>query len=277
MPAEAKTITVRNPKWDFSDISSLDSMGTFSKLMWYTLSLVFPEGERYFIRSVKHFQDQVDDAKLQQEIKAFIAQETQHGRMHEKFNEEFILPDNEETRNRRQNGRERLWFIEEIIGKYISSKLNLAMTAAAEHYTATWAQNAFDDQRVKQLPDSLKNLIYWHAIEEIEHKHVAFDVLAKVDGSYAMRVAGMVVQSFMMGVNLPLLFLRLLAREANVDYGQLLRDLVKESADEKGLIRSFVTAYWAYMRPGFHPNDDGADRSKAREITEELRKLVNVA
>jgi uncharacterized protein len=272
-----KTITIRNPQWDFSDIHNLDAMGTFSKLMWYSLSLVFPEGERYFIRSVKHFQDKIDDPKLQKEIKAFIAQETQHGRMHEKFNEEFILRDTEETRERRQNGRERLWFIEEIINKYVSPKLNLAMTAAAEHYTATWAQNAFDDERVNRLPDSLKNLIYWHAIEEIEHKHVAFDVLDKVDGTYAMRVAGMVVQSFMMGVNLPLLFLRLLRREPNVDYALLLRDIIKESSDEKGLIRSFVTAYWAYMRPGFHPDDEQADRNKAREITEELNKLVNVA
>lgn len=280
MPNEAKTITVRNPKWDFADIDNLGTMDTFMRTLWYTLSLVFPEGERYFIRSVKRYQDQITDPQLQKEIKAFIAQETQHGRMHEKFNDEFILENNEIARARKQQeeqGRKPLWVIESFFNKYVSPKLNLAVTAAAEHYTATWAINALDDERIKNLPSSLRNLIYWHAIEEIEHRHVAFNVLNAVDGSYAMRAAGMIVESVMMSASLPTLFMRLLSREPNVDYLAILRSAVKESTDEKGLIRSFFTGFWTYLRPGFHPDDDQNGRERAREITLELGKLVNVA
>jgi uncharacterized protein len=270
-------ITVRHPKWDFSDINNLDEFGTFNKLLWYSLSLVFPEGERYFIRSVKKFQDQIADPKLQAEIKAFIAQEAQHGRMHELFNNELILKQNAVATPRGEQRKEGLWWVEEFISKYITPKLNLAMTAAAEHYTATWAQNAFDDERVKELPDSLRNLIYWHAIEEIEHKHVAFDVMEKVDGSYTLRIAGMVVQTVLMGTNIPSIFLALLAKEETVDYVKLAGDVFKESTSEKGLIRNFARAFFSYLKPGFHPNDTSGDRLRAEAINAELEQHMRVA
>lgn len=270
-------IKVRNPKWDYSDIDSLASLGQFSRLMWNTLSLVFPEGERFFIRSVKRFQDQVADPLLQKEIKAFIAQETQHGRMHEMYNDQFILKRSPEEIANRGPRSARFQAFENFLVNYITPKLPLSMTAAAEHYTATWAGVAFDDERVKRLPQSLKYLIYWHAIEEVEHKHVAYNVLKAVDGSYFVRAAGMVVQSIMMGTNLPLLFLELLRREEEIDWANLLGDIVHEASDQNGLIRKFVEAFWDYMRPDFDVDANANDRWRAAQITAELESYMKIA
>ncbi|HMY12235.1 MAG TPA: metal-dependent hydrolase [Turneriella sp.] len=52
------------------------------------LSLMFPDGEAFFIRSVKHFADRVTDQKMQADIKAFVGQEMQHSMAHERFNKQ---------------------------------------------------------------------------------------------------------------------------------------------------------------------------------------------
>ena len=46
----------------------------------------FPEGERFFIRSVLAYREQISDPKLLQEIREFCAQEAQHTLVHEAMN-----------------------------------------------------------------------------------------------------------------------------------------------------------------------------------------------
>ena len=51
------------------------------------LSTFFPDGERFFIDSVRHFRDTVKDDKVrQQEIAGFIGQEAHHSKEHESLN-----------------------------------------------------------------------------------------------------------------------------------------------------------------------------------------------
>src|SRR5436309_2400799 len=51
------------------------------------LSAVFPEGENFFIRSVKHYRDRITDPVLKEQVSGFIGQEVVHGREHRAFNE----------------------------------------------------------------------------------------------------------------------------------------------------------------------------------------------
>ncbi|WP_229023240.1 metal-dependent hydrolase [Actinomarinicola tropica] len=44
------------------------------------LSSVFPDGEDFFVRSVRRFRDQVTDPDLKQQVNGFIGQEAVHGR-----------------------------------------------------------------------------------------------------------------------------------------------------------------------------------------------------
>src|SRR5438874_12327201 len=52
-----------------------------------SLSSVFPDGEDFFVRSVRHFRDQVTDPALKRQVAGFIGQEAMHGREHRALND----------------------------------------------------------------------------------------------------------------------------------------------------------------------------------------------
>lgn len=102
-----------------------------------SLHVVFPEGEKLFIRSVKYFQDEIKDPQLKARIKGFIGQETQHMAQHEK------IWDTLESQG--VNVREYdAWYsknayetvegtIRKIFGEETYKKLALSVTCALEH------------------------------------------------------------------------------------------------------------------------------------------------
>ena len=55
----------------------------FRTRMFDALSLTFPDGERYFIQSVRLFRDQITDPSLAARVSDFIKQEAQHGIAHD--------------------------------------------------------------------------------------------------------------------------------------------------------------------------------------------------
>src|ERR1043166_317655 len=50
------------------------------------VNLLFPHGERFFVRSVKHFLDRIDDPTLRAQIKGFFGQEGRHASAHDDLN-----------------------------------------------------------------------------------------------------------------------------------------------------------------------------------------------
>ena len=141
--------------------------------MFDALSLTFPDGERYFIESVRLFRDQIADPGLQQRVADFIRQEAQHGMAHDKMNQvmkaqgmpvdQFIA---------------RLNRIFRFELQHRSAQYNIAMTAAAEHLTALMAETFFGSRdTLRSAHPYVRALFAWHAIEEMEHRDVAFDVM----------------------------------------------------------------------------------------------------
>jgi uncharacterized protein len=152
------------------------------------LSAMFPEGEDFFVRSVRNYRDQIVDPELKQQVAGFIGQEAMHGREHRAFNERLAglgYPT-------RAIDRSLAW------GFRVSERLpgparRLAVTAALEHYTATLAEVLLTNERARDLLhiDEVRNLFLWHALEESEHKAVAFDVFETVSGSHWIRTTVM--------------------------------------------------------------------------------------
>ena len=71
-----------------------------------------------------------------------------------------------------------------------SVSTRLGMTAAAEHYTATLAYLLLRS-RSSLLPGMtgpFQALLLYHAMEEVEHKAVCYDLYQAVSGSYVRRV-----------------------------------------------------------------------------------------
>ena len=148
----------------------------FRTRMFDALSLTFPDGERYFIECVRLFRDQITDPDLQQRVSDFIRQEAQHGIAHDKMNQVM-----------REQGMpvDKFIAVMKKMFKFELSKrspqYNIAMTAAAEHLTALMAETFYS--RKETLADAhpyVRALFAWHAIEEMEHRDVAFDVMKQV-------------------------------------------------------------------------------------------------
>jgi uncharacterized protein len=133
------------------------------------LSITFPRGEAFFIESVKAHRDGAPE-KLAGEIRAFVQQEVIHGREHIAFNKRIAEAGYEvETLDR---------VVEEVLAmtKGRPGILNLGVTMALEHYTAIMAQQILRDPKIFSGADKeQRDLWAWHAIEEIEHKGVAYD------------------------------------------------------------------------------------------------------
>jgi len=152
------------------------------------LSSVFPEGEDFFVRSVRAYRDQITDPELAKQVKAFIGQEAVHGREHRDFNDHLATL----GYPTKQVDRAVKGFLA-LLNRRTPRSHQLAVTAALEHYTATLAETILrdDDARAEFLTDEARQLFTWHAIEESEHKSVAFDVFQHVCGKHHIRVGTM--------------------------------------------------------------------------------------
>jgi predicted metal-dependent hydrolase len=216
------------------------------------LSAVFPDGEDFFVRSVRRFRDQVTDPVLKRQVGGFIGQEAVHGREHRAFNDrldELGYPTKRVERFVKKGLaiRERL----------LTPTSNLAATAALEHFTATLAEWVLrrEDARALFGADPVRDLFVWHALEESEHKAVAFDVYRAVGGSERTRVITMKIlrYAFVIGLTVQIVISLLGDRDTyrrgrlRQSWGRVRRSPIAD--------RAIWGRLKDYDRPGFHPDD----------------------
>lgn len=220
-----------------------------------TLSSVFPDGEEFFVRSVRHHRDRVADPVLRRQVAGFIGQESVHGREHRVLNDrldELGYPTKRYERLTRWGLRTR-----ERIAPPIA---NLAATAAMEHFTATLAELALTDDEARRLPGPVVGDVFtWHALEESEHKAVAFDVYRAAGGSERLRIwtmkairAGLVVSIGFLTA------LSLLGDRSTYRPGRLRRSW-RNFRRTPMFRREVWDQLRAYDRVGFHPDDFDTD------------------
>jgi len=255
MTSRQHPIPKRDLHFDFSqvDLRRWHPGGEHVSHYWNVHSLQFPRGERFFINSVRHYRDQITDPALQQQAAGFIAQEAMHGREHEAYNEALRgIGYPLEAMDR--------WVARTLkVAKYtLPPKGRLAMTAALEHLTAIGAEDALGhDNDLDRADPQMARLWRWHAVEETEHKAVAFDVYREVAGTGAIawlrRCFTMLTSSLGMSLMTWSFLLVALHRNGKLfdfrGWGQLLRWLWISPG---GLRRQFPR-YWQYFKPTFHP------------------------
>ena len=212
------------------------------------VNMLFPHGERFFVRSVKHFLDRIDDPELRAQIKGFFGQEGRHAREHDRFNAILRAQGYEIDRFLEQYMRLSSW-----VEARLPAKLNLAITAAAEHFTAILAEGALSDDMLDRCDPAMRLLLAWHAAEEIEHKAVAYDVLQAIDPSYALRIAGLVVATIMLGGFWTWGALTLL-RQDGMTWTKARAEVGTAPARDPVVRRVFVRGIRQYLRRGFHPS-----------------------
>ncbi|HEX4902886.1 MAG TPA: metal-dependent hydrolase [Acidimicrobiales bacterium] len=221
-----------------------------------SLSAVFPDGEDFFVRSVRHYRDQITDPALKRQVAGFIGQESVHGREHRAFNDR--LDQLGYPTKRVERFTEKGLALRERLAPPMS---NLAATAALEHFTATLAEVFMRDERTRELigDQEVRHLFLWHALEESEHKAVAFDVYKAVGGSERMRVWTMklIRVSFVLGLALQVL-VSMLGDWRSCTPRRVWRSW-KQMRTSAFLSRETWERLKDYDRPDFHPDDHDTD------------------
>lgn len=223
------------------------------------LSASFPQGETFFIEAVRRYRDR-GDAHLQEQIQAFIQQEAAHTREHVVFNKLIknagydISAMDAETRRRLDIARSR------------HPVAQLAITVALEHFTAIMANCLLTDKNpLPGAPADVLRLWQWHAIEELEHKAVAYDTFLVVTKQmsplkrWALRCHVMLMISAQFWHSN---FQRMadFFRQDGINTPRTWWRVFIYLCFEPGMLRTIFRPYMSFFRFGFHPwdHDDGA-------------------
>jgi uncharacterized protein len=227
--------------------------------LFTALSVTFPQGEAMFIEAVKAHRDGVPP-KLAGEIRAFVQQEVIHSREHVVFNKKVA-----------ETGYDLSPLYAEVdeIMKLIKQRpmiVNLAATIALEHYTAVLAQLFLKDESLFAGADAeWADMWRWHAIEEIEHKGVAYDTWLHATRNWS-RWKRWSLKSKMMGIITIMFWYKrikgmkqLLAQDGLTGW-RINARIAWYLLGKPGLLRRIAPQWAAYFLPGFHPwnHDDRA-------------------
>lgn len=230
------------------------------------LQATFPEGERFFIESARDTRDQLPSGalsdKLKDDIQTFIKQEAYHGREHDQWCEAL----DKLGYNKMAAYEEELKELRKWSRKNISPLARLAMTAASEHFTASMA-SIFLYKRpdlLEKADEPFRSLLLYHALEEVEHKAVCFDLFQQAGGTYRMRQVGLLLSLLDIMRQVKKRHIYLLKEDGlwNRKNQRKARRLVW---GPKGLAWALLPKTLNYLRPGFHPwETDERNALKAR-------------
>lgn len=229
-----------------------------------SLSITFPKGEAFFIESVKAFRDGVSP-QLAEEIRAFTTQEVMHSREHVAFNRRVTEAGYDFAPLERA--------VDEILAivRERPPIMNLAATMALEHYTAILAAMILGDPRYFAGTDAEQaNMWKWHAIEELEHKGVAYDTWMHATRDWSRWRRWRLKSIMMVVVTLNFWRKRVegaleLLRQDGITGWRAKWGITWYLLGRPGILRRILPGWAAYFLPGFHPwnHDDRALIGKA--------------
>ena len=222
------------------------------------MSLTFPDGERLFIDAVKAYRSEVS-GKLAQDVKDFITQEAIHSREHHLLNNqidrtkypvaEIEAAINENIALGRSGGRFRM----------------LMATICLEHFTAMMADLmiGLDVDGVplfSKTDPALERLWRWHAMEETEHKAVAYDVFLEATSDlpaikrYFRRSLSMLIITRHFTENITQYAAKLLVADG-YDPKDATRAVKAFLWKKPALFGKGWKVWLSWFKPGFHPWD----------------------
>jgi predicted metal-dependent hydrolase len=216
------------------------------------LSAAFPQGETFFIESVRRYRDAVHEP-LREQIAAFVQQESMHTREHVVFNKLLRTAGYDttamdaETRRRVDEARAR------------PPVVQLALTVALEHFTAIMAHSLLTER--EPLPGASEDIVrlwQWHAIEEIEHKAVAYDTFVAVT-QHMRPLRRWLLRCHVMGlVSLQFWYSNFermadFFRQDGINTPRTWWRVAKYLLVKPGMMRRIFRDYLRFYRPGFHP------------------------
>jgi predicted metal-dependent hydrolase len=261
-------LSARDVSWEWADLPmhyfAHDPLVTH----WANgMNMLLPEGEVFFVDVFRKALPLIQDDAVREDVIGFIGQEATHSSAHQSLLDHL----QEQGLDVGPYAAQIRWFFRRVLGErdldgeraHAWLIERVALVAALEHFTSylgDWGLNAraWDDA----LEPRVLDLFRWHLAEEVEHRHVAFDLFTHLDGSYLRRVRAWLVAA----PTLALLWARGTAYLMAVD---------PELADDRRPIRlrqvraayrsglapspwSLAAMFVQYLRPSYHPRRHGS-------------------
>ncbi len=232
------------------------------------LSATFPLGERFFMDSVRRY-GHLADARLAEQIAGFLAQEAIHSREHVFFNRQIAIHGYDVSAMEART-QVRLAFV-----RSRPPLVQLAATVALEHFTAILAHALLSDPRHMDAAGAEARAMWrWHAMEEIEHKAVAFDTYRLATHGrggprrWALRCFAMVGATVLLGSNV-FASMASMFKTDGIDRARTWGRVMIFLFGRPGILRQILPDYLRFYRPGFHPweLDDHALLDETRALT----------
>jgi len=233
--------------------------GDAFRTAWFNaLSMSFPQGEQFFIDSVRaavQTLPEAERARFEPAVKGFIGQEATHRRIHALFNahlEAQGLVNHWEPRAQRR--------IRQLEGADL--RIAVGATAATEHITAILAEYLLCDAASLQGAEPRWVTLWrWHASEETEHRATAFDLYRAMGGNeeWRLRLLRLVTWHFVTDS------LRQTVNNLWHD-GSFWRwrtwvDGWRFVFGRRGIVRAFAGPWRRYLRADFHPLQQDESRA----------------
>lgn len=250
--------------------------------MLATLSAAFPPGEDFFVRSVNRFKDRVREPELRARVAGFTGQEVIHSREHDRLNEAFTARGFDVSTPERvvastMAGLDRL-----------PPRWRIAATAMMEHFTAVLGEDLLAVEEFRQrVDDDLVEMWLWHALEELEHKSVTFDVYEVIGNRWYERLIAFVI---VLAVALPAVIASwgyLVIRQGAWRHPRDVRDGVRMLFGRGGFLRRVFGEMPRFLDRDFHParHDTGDLEARWRDelfgsdgrLNDQLRRRTDPA
>jgi len=215
-----------------------------------------PDGERWVMNSARRQLDKLADPEVRKAAIEFIRQERIHAREHDEMNAVGV-----------QHGVpiDKVEGVFKLIRKQLQHRLSddmqSSIAAAFEHFTAIISAvllehpELFDDTHPE-----LRAMLYWHFVEETEHKSVSFDVFVDASGggfrSYRLRTSGMLLA---IALGFPIMIgnqTYLLYKDRQVLNLRSAMHMLKVLFWRPGVLAKVLAGVVPYFSPTFHPWDD---------------------
>jgi predicted metal-dependent hydrolase len=219
--------------------------------------LALPYLEPYFIDAIREGAEHVTDPKLKADALAFCEQEANHSRQHKRYcrllQQRYPRLKEYETAIQQSLIRSR---------KEDPLSFRLAYTAGYEAITAQMSRWMFRsaEEWFAGADEHFAALMTWHAVEEIEHRHVAFEVFQVVDSSYPLRAKGLFAAMKKTYADMTPVVTYMLEVDG---YAKRLDSRARRLRLRMGLVSELMPAAARYLTPNYHPSQEAEPRGYA--------------
>lgn len=271
---ENASFPVRRMDYQFDDLPRYWCNNEPSLTHYFTgLSTLFPEGESYFVRSVRVLRGKAkNNSRLDREIGAFIGQEAMHSKEHHAFHVSAQQHGLDPESLEKVTG-----IILKGLEKVFSPKWNLLVTVGLEHYTAVLVVTMMDSVNELMTDETIRNLWLWHSVEETEHKAVAYDLYEYLYGkgisAYIPRVAIFTFSLALITIISTAYQITLMKRDKELLNLKSWREFGKFARSSYKIL---IPKFLHYYRFNFHPNDtDESDLVAKTKVKIGLEPSIN--